>query len=193
MFLCMARLFCQLHTRRRRQSLALCSSQGVARMTGGRTLGLCVAGVQQHAAAFTGLTYYGCRFLQLKPLYYLAVNLAARGFAVLAYDKRTCSGAVHPVCAYRTFCTSPGVPAGCMDIKNNSLYDFSNDAVASAQFLAAYPGVAASNMTIMGHSQGCTVSVQAASTITDLVQNVVLLMGDGRRPCCHVSLPLVQG
>lgn len=116
---------------------------------------------------------------QLKPLYYVAMDLAARGYAVLAYDKRTCSGATHPICAYRTFCTSPGVPAGCENLANSSVYDFVSDAAQSVRFLSQYPGVKSTGLSLIGHSQGCTVAVEAASWVASQVDNVVTLMGDG--------------
>ena len=111
------------------------------------------------------------------------MDLAARGYAVLAYDKRTCSGATHPICAYRTFCTSPGVPAGCENLANSSVYDFASDAAQSVRFLSQYPGVKSTGMALVGHSQGCTVAVEAASWVSDIVDSVVTLMGDGKSTC----------
>lgn len=91
----------------------------------------------------------------------VAEGLAQRGYAVLTYDKRTCTSAVNPSCSYTP---EQGSRATWEDLVG--------DVLAGASFLSGQPDVDDGDIILVGHGQGATVALEAASqdvNITDLV------------------------
>lgn len=112
---------------------------------------------RNETAAAQGLTF--------APFKDLAEGLAARGFAVLRYDKRTCSP---PSCKRQ-----PLDPAGI------SVLHFADDAQAALKWLGARPEVDSADLVLAGHSQGVTL-VPIVANRSPGVREVILLMGSGR-------------
>ncbi len=77
----------------------------------------------------------------------LAEQLAARGFAVLSYDKRSCFVEVKPECRHSIY--------DYPDVDTMLVTDFLEDARVAAQTLAAEPDVA-DDVIVIGHSEGGT-------------------------------------
>jgi pimeloyl-ACP methyl ester carboxylesterase len=104
----------------------------------------------------------------------LAVWLAdAHGIATLIYDKRGCTAG--PTCTYLS-CNS-SVTTNCFNISRIGLDDLIADAQAAANYLKTRSDVRSSDITLVGHSQGCTVG----STVANLVsaRRLIRLCGVG--------------
>lgn len=119
-----------------------------------------------------------------RPLLDVAVALAQRGLAVLAYDKRSCSAS--PYCTRRKFCATVSqntLPAcsscpTCVNVYLITLYDFIADAVAAAEWFKSYTGVAdPASLVIAGHSQGSLLAPIVAHKVN--AKNVATLAGTG--------------
>ncbi len=99
----------------------------------------------------------------------LAVGLAAKGFAVLRFDKRTY--------AYRD-------DIATLDVDRMGLREeYVDDTVAAVKLLAADPWVDASRISLAGHSLGAWVLplvVEALGSDAGLVQRLVLIAPPGR-------------
>jgi dienelactone hydrolase len=78
----------------------------------------------------------------------VANALAARGFVVLRYDKRTCTSRAHPNCQYPP---EIATRAGWDDLLG--------DAEAATAFLRSQPQVDTSDLILAGHSQGATIAL----------------------------------
>ena len=100
----------------------------------------------------------------------LAHNLAKRGIEVLRYDKRGIG-------------RSGGSPLSWLDAR-----PLATDAVAATRTLAALPGVDSARVTLIGHSQGGDLALQAARTAP--ATRVIALSAPGR-PLS--TLPKVPG
>jgi len=131
----------------------------------------------------------------MAPFWYISTNLAARGFAVLVYDKRSCTAGVHAECR-NVICTTPGA-TGCVNVTMLGVTDFTSDAVQAVKFLLTVANVKQQNVTIIGHSQGCDIVPIVASRVSQ-IGNVVLLAGAGvpvdqiLRDQMQTQLPLYQ-
>ncbi|WP_217915284.1 alpha/beta hydrolase family protein [Miltoncostaea marina] len=90
----------------------------------------------------------------------LARELAGRGVAVLAYDKRGIAG-------------SAGAPLAWLDRR-----PLAADAAAAVRALAALPGVDRARVAIVGHSQGGALAMEAAAS--GPATRVVTLASPGR-------------
>lgn len=111
----------------------------------------------------------------VEPFFDFAAALANSGFIVLTYNKRSCFGP--PLCSDNIACTSPG-ETNCVAVKQIVFDDFVSDAKAAYSFLRnSVQGVDSTSMTVIGHSQGCTVATLVAGEMSP--KNVVLLMGSG--------------
>jgi len=91
----------------------------------------------------------GIAFAEPIPIYAsLAEQLAARGFAVLSHDKRSCFVEAKPECP-RSFTEYPD------DLEALRVGDFLEDARVAAQVLAAEPDIA-DDIIVVGHSKGAS-------------------------------------
>jgi len=108
----------------------------------------------------------------------IAENLAANGFAVLRYDKRNClrvSGI--PGCHYE-LCNRPGQD-NCVDFLQLSVNDFVTDASNAVKYLQKnWPSIDKDDITVIGHSQGCSAAPYVANQVAG-VKRVVQLAGIG--------------
>eukprot|EP01043_Picozoa_sp_COSAG02_P020451 COSAG02_NODE_1010_length_15227_cov_5.846774_2_plen_565_part_00 len=105
------------------------------------------------------------------PLRIIAGTLSDAGFAVLRYDKRTCSPANgHPGCTSNL--------AG-LDMSMLTIQDFRNDALAALRVLKMQPGVRRTGLAVIGHSQGATPVAPMVCSSDEDVSHCVLLMGHG--------------
>lgn len=120
----------------------------------------------------------------------VANSLAENGFVVLAYNKRSCTTLVDPLCASVTVChdISPYPTSGCLSAAWVRFDDFVSDAFSALSFLVSEtrdgPMVDSRQITLIGHSQGCTVASIVGSLIDQLlpqvrIANLVLLAGVG--------------
>lgn len=102
----------------------------------------------------------------------LAQFLASLGFATLLYDKRGCSSCGYAPCSSTT-------ASNCFQSGNITFEDLMTDTAAAVAFIKTRSDLRASDITVIGHSQGCTiVSTLAASTAG--VGRAIRLMGLGR-------------
>lgn len=100
---------------------------------------------------------------QFREMYWgLGYLYAARGFAVLAYDKR-------------------GVGKSTGNWRESSFQDFADDAVAGAKFLQARTDIAANQIGFWGQSQGGWIAPLAASRFPEAAF-AVALSGGGLTP-----------
>ena len=100
---------------------------------------------------------------QSREMYWgLGYLYAARGFAVLAYDKR-------------------GVGKSTGNWREASFEDLADDAVAGAKFLQARPDIAANQIGFWGQSQGGWIAPLAASRFPE-VAYAIALSGGGLSP-----------
>lgn len=118
-----------------------------------------------------------CSFVTAVGPYQLYNQLArwladTHGVATLIYDKRGCT--VSP-CAYLR-CNAT-VTTNCFNLANIGLDDLITDAVSATSFLRGRTDIRASDVTIIGHSQGCTVASTVANRVP--VKRVIRLMGVG--------------
>ncbi len=90
----------------------------------------------------------------------LALELARRGVAVLRYDKRGLGGSAGPALSW-------------LDAR-----PLARDAAAAAQALAALPGVDASRVALVGHSQGGDPALEVARAAP--ATRIVTLAAPGR-------------
>lgn len=98
-----------------------------------------------------------------RPFLDIARGLAARGIAVLRYEKRT---RAHPEqFAHRDFTVDD---------------EATNDAVAAVELLRATPGIDASRVFVLGHSQGGLLAPRIAKA-SGHVAGLVMLAAPGRR------------
>ena len=95
----------------------------------------------------------------------LAGALSARGYAVLRYDKRTCTVLSDEGCDYAAE-VARGATWG----------DLVGDVEAAATFLGAQPGVAAEDIILVGYSQGATLALQVRAEAA-VARDLVLLSG----------------
>merc|ERR1712096_320748 len=96
-----------------------------------------------------------------------------QGFAVFTYDKRTCT--TLPGC-HNTLCVASG-QKNCLNVTNLQFTDFIQDAQNAVAALRADPRVNPADVTVVGHSQGCTIAPYVANEAN--LSKVVLLMGGG--------------
>jgi len=110
----------------------------------------------------------------------LAEDLASRGFAVLRYDKRNCVKQSNvPGCSY-DLCPidGPRTPT-CVDLRTLTVTDFVIDASNAVKFLQDnYPAIDKNDMTVIGHSQGCSVVPYVADQVSG-VKRAIQLAGIG--------------
>lgn len=120
----------------------------------------------------------------------IAETLASRGFAVLAYDKRSCckqaacagcrvdpsTGRFTSGCGY---CCEPGCSFQPVDANVQTMTDFIDDATAALRWMGQRAEVNASDLTAVGHSQGCNVVPMAAAAV-DPPPRVLMISGVGR-------------
>lgn len=103
-------------------------------------------------------------------------NLTRSRFAVLRYDKRNClkqSGI--PGCKY-DLCDER-ISTNCVNLVKLSVTDFVVDAVNAVKHLQAnWPSIDANDITLIGHSQGCSVVPYAALQVPG-VKRIVQLAG----------------
>jgi hypothetical protein len=92
------------------------------------------------------------------------------GIATLLYDKRGCTGGT---CTY--LACNATVTTNCFDINAIGLNDLILDAQAATTYLKSRTDVRATDITLIGHSQGCTVG----STVANLVQAKRLIRLNG--------------
>ena len=84
----------------------------------------------------------------------LAAALAARGFVVLRFDKRTCTAQAQPNCTYP------------LEIATRAGWDdLLGDVEAAASFLGSQPSVDTNDIVLVGHSQGATLALLAGQKI----------------------------
>jgi len=95
----------------------------------------------------------------------VAEGMSRRGYAVLRYDKRTCTPDINPMCT-----SAPEIATAA------AWGDLVGDAAAAAKFMATVPDVDSQDIILMGFSQGATVVLDAASQVEGLSE-VVLLAG----------------
>jgi dienelactone hydrolase len=95
----------------------------------------------------------------------IAEGMSRRGYAVMRYDKRTCTPDINPMCT-----SAPEIAAAA------AWGDLVGDAVAAAKFMGTVPEVDSQDIILLGFSQGATVAVDAASQIEGLSE-VILLAG----------------
>lgn len=94
----------------------------------------------------------------------LAEALSARGFAVLRYDKRTCTAKADPACTY---------PA---EIALKATWDdLRGDAAAAATFLGSQTDIDPKDLILVGHSQGATLAIELGKEVRPSA--LVLLAG----------------
>lgn len=98
----------------------------------------------------------------------LAERLAARGFAVLSYDKRSCFTEANASCPH-SINEYPG------EVDDILIYDFIEDARVAANALAAEPDVA-DDILLIGHSQGASF-VPILANEEELVHGGAMLAG----------------
>lgn len=91
----------------------------------------------------------------------IADSLATAGIAVLRYDKRT---------------TRPAE----VDVENLTVYDFARDAAAAVEFLQNREDVDTSNIFLLGHSQGSSVTAWLAMK-NSRVKGVISAAGSSSR------------
>jgi hypothetical protein len=96
-----------------------------------------------------------------KPFLLIADYLARRGIAALRYDDR-------------------GVGGSGGSFSSATTFDFTDDALAAAAFLAGRPEIDAKRLGIVGHSEGALVAAIAASR-SEAPSFIVLLAGPGVR------------
>lgn len=96
-----------------------------------------------------------------KPFLVIADYLARRGIAALRYDDR-------------------GVGESGGSFASATTFDFTDDALAAATFLAGRPEIDAKNLGIVGHSEGALVAAIAASR-SEMPSFIVMLAGPGVR------------
>lgn len=112
------------------------------------------------------------RFPKAVPVYAeIAQHLAARGYAVLRYDKRSCGPFNN--------CASNGYPRPSSDLE---IQQFAEDATAAIDALSDRSGIASNEIYVVGHSQGAQLAVLAASRRPDRVQGAVLMAGTPAGP-----------
>lgn len=97
---------------------------------------------------------------------------------MLRYDKRNCvkqSGI--PGCSYN-LCVA-GNTQNCLELDKISVTDFVTDAANAVRYLqASWPSINAEDISLIGHSQGCSVVPYAATQVPG-VQRIVQLAGRG--------------
>jgi hypothetical protein len=95
----------------------------------------------------------------------------------LRYDKRNClavSGI--PGCHY-ALCNKPG-QKNCVEFDQLTVTDFAADAANAVQYLQQnWPSIDKDDITVIGHSQGCTVAPYVANAVSG-VKRVVQLAGN---------------
>ena len=105
------------------------------------------------------------------PLRVIAEVLSDAGFAVLRFDKRTCSPANG-----HAGCTSN---LAALDVASLTIQDFRDDALAALQVLKGHPRVHPTGLAVIGHSQGATPVAPMVCEADVAVSRCVLLMGHG--------------
>ncbi len=99
----------------------------------------------------------------------IAERLAEDGVATLRYDKR----------AIRTYSDKwPKDMSGLASFF--SWANFCNDAKAAHDFLMQQPGIDASHVGMLGHSEGSFISLKIASDPANKVNGLILMAGQGR-------------
>lgn len=96
----------------------------------------------------------------------LGAGLAAKGYAVLRYDKRTCGPFNN--------CNDNGYPVPSGESSVNKFY---RDALAAVDALAARDGVVSDEVYVIGHSQGAKIAVKSAAERPEVVAGAVSLAG----------------
>ncbi len=94
----------------------------------------------------------------------LATSLSQQGYAVLRYDKRTCTSVAVPTCSY-----FPEVA------KKATWTDLIGDAQAAFEFLKSQPNVDPNDIILIGHSQGASIALETQGVLRPSA--VVLLAG----------------
>ena len=106
------------------------------------------------------------------PLRVIAEALSDAGFAVLRYDKRTCSPANG-----HADCTRSNLAA--YELASLTIQDFRDDALAALQLLKVHPRVRPTGLAVLGHSQGATPVAPMVCAADADVSHCVMLMGHG--------------
>jgi len=138
----------------------------------------------------SGLPACGVLVVRVSIFTEIAEALASAGYAVLRYDKRSCvKQSQIPGCNY-DLCPinddepadkqSQNVPGACVDLRLLSVTDFAIDAANAVQFLRNnYPSIDKTDITLIGHSQGCSVVPNAAALVGAGVKRIIQLAGIG--------------
>uniref|UniRef100_A0A7S3GD66 Uncharacterized protein n=1 Tax=Palpitomonas bilix TaxID=652834 RepID=A0A7S3GD66_9EUKA len=122
--------------------------------------------------------------MTVEPFFDIASYLAASGAVVLTYNKRSCFAG--PLCSANVMCTAT-VTTDCVNVAEMVFDDFVSDGVSALNYLSALDGVDTSDLSVIGHSQGCTVAPMVAAR-TGTVRNIALLMGSGVDEASLLSL-----
>jgi len=84
-------------------------------------------------------------------------------------------GCQYPLCPLNE--TIP--PSDCLNLHTLTSWDLVLDVDSAVAFLVRQSGINAKKISVIGHSEGCTIAPYAANNHTGVVQNVVLLAGPG--------------
>jgi hypothetical protein len=93
----------------------------------------------------------------------LAEALSRQGYAVLRYDKRTCTPDINPMCT-----SAPEIAAAA------TWPDLVGDAVAAAKFLGTVAEANSADLILLGYAQGVNVALDAAPQVDGLSEFVLL-------------------